>query len=97
MKLNPDYYRSSWITPKTRESVMKRAEGKCYRCGNYNEGQWKMAIHHLDFDSFNNQEGNLIYLCRPCHTIIHRATFRPRGWDKYNYNKQHQPKGGSNA
>lgn len=32
----------------------------------------KLAIHHIDYDKFNNKSGNLISLCNSCHSKTNR-------------------------
>jgi hypothetical protein len=40
---------------------------KCWICGN--EGK---AIHHIDENSYNNEERNLSVLCHFCHNAMHQ-------------------------
>lgn len=45
-----------------------RALGVCVACG----AAPAVQRHHRDRDSFNNEPGNLAFLCRSCHETIHR-------------------------
>lgn len=43
----------------------------CEVCGRGPEERW-IEVHHIDGDPFNNELYNLQWLCRGCHTILHR-------------------------
>jgi len=88
-------YEQKRVPEKIRESVINRAGRRCYRCAEYDERPRRMVIHHLDYNETNNQPGNLLYLCHPCHKEIHRASFRPMGWNKHFYQKQQRLKEGA--
>lgn len=42
-------------------------ERKCEFCGS----DYQICIHHEDRDKSNNCRGNIIILCKPCHTSLH--------------------------
>jgi len=58
------YYGKDW--PKVREKILKRDDYKCKKC---NSTQL-LEVHHKHrwLDSRNNDENNLITLCRKCHS-----------------------------
>lgn len=53
----------NWDT--LRNLVIKRDKA-CVNCSG--EGY---AVHHIDKDRLNNDMGNLVYLCVPCHLDKH--------------------------
>lgn len=63
-------------------------EYKCSQCGcdgNWQGGQLKLELHHLDGDNHNNEVNNLTYLCPNCHSITENF----RGKNKIeNYNEE---------
>lgn len=69
--------KSQWPYPnefnrKLKEKIFNRDSGLCRVCLKliYNGH----AIHHIDYDKENNQEENLILLCKSCHgkTMMNR-------------------------
>ncbi len=64
-----------------RELILKRANGKCERCGIKETDTLKrtgkrLVIHHRDgngvnSDNPNHSLDNLMLLCRSCHAIVH--------------------------
>jgi hypothetical protein len=52
-----------------------RLVGKpCQRCGGPQQ-----VIHHVDGNSSNNAESNLIPLCKLCHTAVHKEMRKELG------------------
>lgn len=43
----------------------------CKKCGR-GPKERQIEVHHIDGDPFNNELDNLQWLCRGCHTILHR-------------------------
>lgn len=39
-----------------------------------------LIVHHKDFNKKNNNQSNLITLCRKCHGIINAEVFKERRW-----------------
>lgn len=51
---------------KKLKTKIKERDGKCCQlCGETH----KLEVHHIDYDKNNNEENNLITLCRRCHCI----------------------------
>ena len=59
------------FTYKLKEFIRVRDNRTCQECGlleiDNNKGK-KLEVHHIDFDKENNNEDNLISLCKGCHT-----------------------------
>ena len=55
------YYNNEYIL--ARKKVLKRDGGKCSLCWT----RVALQVHHIDSDTKNNSERNLITLCRSCH------------------------------
>jgi len=55
---------------KARKIEMKRALGRCQRCG-YDEVPEVLELHHRDRDRKNNELTNLELLCPTCHSVEH--------------------------
>jgi 5-methylcytosine-specific restriction endonuclease McrA len=55
------------IPEDTRRSIYERSKGRCEYCGARGE-----EIHHIVYRSHggDNNEKNLIHLCRKCHNNI---------------------------
>lgn len=51
-----------------RSRCFERHERSCFACAS----EEHVEVHHLDGDRDNNDPGNLIPLCRDCHTELHR-------------------------
>ena len=50
---------------KLKNKIKGRDENCCQLCGDTK----KLEVHHIDYDKNNNEENNLITLCRKCHGI----------------------------
>lgn len=55
-----------------KELIRKRDNYKCQRCFRIQEKE-KLSIHHKDKNKNNLNPGNLISLCRSCHTKTHNG------------------------
>jgi hypothetical protein len=51
----PEFY-------KKRPEVIARFSDRCFLCN-----ELANEIHHLDYDTMNNNKNNLILLCKSCH------------------------------
>lgn len=49
--------------------MREKRPSMCLRCGISNKAV--LVVHHLDENRENNRQGNLVWLCRNCHFIIH--------------------------
>lgn len=74
-------------TPKwhtTRAAAIRRAGGKCQRCGAV-EG---LEVHHRTYARLGRERPeDLVVLCRRCHGGAHDAQRYERGLDTYGYKK----------
>lgn len=50
---------------KLKKKIKERDGNCCQLCGETK----KLEVHHIDYDKNNNEENNLITLCRKCHGI----------------------------
>jgi mannose-6-phosphate isomerase-like protein (cupin superfamily) len=50
---------------KTRKLILERDNHECILCGSKD----KLEVHHIDDDEKNDDEKNLMTLCRKCHNI----------------------------
>ena len=68
-------YPAEW-TMKLRKSIRKRDNYQCQICNKTQEEEGiALQVHHIDYNKENNEESNLITLCRSCHpktNNIHR-------------------------
>lgn len=66
---------------KLKGFIRKRDNYTCQECG-YSENilGYKLSIHHIDYDKTNNNENNLISLCKSCHG---QTCFNRADWTKY--------------
>jgi hypothetical protein len=66
---------------KLKEKIRKRDNYICRECG-YSQKllDYKLHIHHIDYDKKNNSEDNLISLCKSCHC---QTNFDRVDWTKY--------------
>jgi hypothetical protein len=59
------------LKPKLREYILIIRHHKCIRCNEiYDDSE--LEIHHLDFDTKNNDCNNLYVICKKCHKEYHR-------------------------
>lgn len=70
---------------KLKLKIRARDKFTCQECG-YTEEQlgYVLPVHHIDYDKNNNEEINLICLCRSCHT---QTNFGRVDWEIYYKNK----------
>lgn len=54
---------------KLKEKIRKSCDNKCFLCGI--QAPYRLPVHHIDHNKKNNQEDNLIALCRKCHAKAH--------------------------
>lgn len=70
---------------KLKEQIRKRDNYECQECHiKQTDLDYKLHIHHIDFNKKNNTPSNLISLCRLCH---HQTYFSPEEWINYYQNK----------
>lgn len=59
-------------TKELKQSIRERDENTCKVCGyNGNVAREKLHVHHIDFNQGNNDQTNLITLCKSCHGKAH--------------------------
>jgi 5-methylcytosine-specific restriction endonuclease McrA/mannose-6-phosphate isomerase-like protein (cupin superfamily) len=63
IKLNYKYARG--FNRGLKDKIKKRDGNCCQLCGETED----LHVHHIDYNKKNNEEGNLITLCRKCHNI----------------------------
>jgi|PlaIllAssembly_1097288.scaffolds.fasta_scaffold03801_5 5-methylcytosine-specific restriction endonuclease McrA len=64
----------SYARPYAVKAALARKRGwKCEHCGNTHwlDERIPLECHHVDKDRSNNEEANLVLLCRNCHFVIH--------------------------
>ena len=62
-------YPRSWVNTNIREFIRNRDNNKCYICGkSTKENKRKLSVHHIDYNTYNLKEENLVSLCNSCHT-----------------------------
>lgn len=62
------------INKDLRTKIIKKYNYECQiqkKCNGVNYKR-KLEIHHIDIDSSNNNEENLIPVCKECHTFFHK-------------------------
>lgn len=60
------------------DAVKLRASGLCEKCGKefvFRKGQLNASVHHRRMRRISGQDqiGNLVHLCNPCHKGIHKS------------------------
>lgn len=72
-KEHPCYKHGWYIADRMREQV--RARRYCNRCSKdlKDANRWGWVVHHLDHNHYNNDIGNLEFLCKRCHQIEHEC------------------------
>lgn len=65
-------------------SQRKKAEVgyKCQQCGrDFSDARCELVLHHINGDSFDDSDSNLIVLCDDCHTKAHygKKSLRRKG------------------
>ena len=68
--------------------IRRRNNYTCQEC-KYTEEQlgYKLPVHHIDYNKKNNNENNLIPLCKSCHS---KTNFKRENWIKYFQNKSYE-------
>lgn len=66
---------------KLKQQIRDRDKHTCQECG-FNEEKLdrKLSIHHIDYNKKNNNQNNLISLCRSCHM---QTNFKREDWTNY--------------
>lgn len=60
------------LTQSDKDQIRDEANRMCQRCGKTREEQgYKMSVHHIDGDTYNNEPSNLKVLCHSCHRLEH--------------------------
>lgn len=74
-----------------RNKIRQRDNFRCQECFRHQdelydnkERKYKLSIHHIDYNKQNNQENNLISLCKNCHN---QTNFNRNNWTNYFNNK----------
>lgn len=68
-----------------KNEIRKKYNYTCQQCGfTQKQLDYKLPIHHIDFNKNNNFEHNLIPLCRTCHA---QTNFNRSDWINYFNNK----------
>jgi len=66
---------------KLKEKIRERDNYCCQECHQtQKELGYKLPVHHIDYNKKNNQEDNLISLCRNCHA---QTGFNRGDWENY--------------
>jgi len=64
-----------------KNKIRNRFDKHCVECGYFeDELGYKLHIHHIDYNKKNNNENNLIALCRNCHM---QTNFKRSDWTNY--------------
>lgn len=58
-----------------KREIRERDRYRCRMCGEPGK-----TVHHIDYDSGNNEQSNLVTLCRLCHPKTNRDRDR---WQQY--------------
>lgn len=65
---------------KIRQSVLSRDNYKCVVCGSQDD----LQVHHLTYKNIYKEDiGDLITLCRACHSIYHAIDNRRKAVEEY--------------
>lgn len=67
------------FTEELRNHIRERDNHACRMC-NETDLDYKLHVHHVDYDKENNTECNLVSLCKPCHT---KTNFNREVWTTY--------------
>lgn len=70
-----------------KEQIKQRDNYRCQECFRHQDKlrtktnkPYKLMIHHIDYNKRNNQNNNLISLCRNCHS---QTNFKREDWTNY--------------
>jgi len=73
-------YGGDW-TDILREAIRQRDNYICQECGTHqDELNYKLDIHHIDYDKENCDPKNLVSLCRRCHV---KTNYNRDYWQDY--------------
>jgi 5-methylcytosine-specific restriction endonuclease McrA len=62
-----------------RKNIIERDSYICRICGD----DLDLHVHHIDSNRSNNDNSNLVTLCRDCHMAIHEERYVPWEHDDY--------------
>jgi 5-methylcytosine-specific restriction endonuclease McrA len=63
------YLYSKEFNKELKASIRERDKYRCQLCGILeNEVGHTLCVHHVDYNPFNNENDNLVALCRSCHS-----------------------------
>ena len=69
------------FTNKLKDEIRERDNCSCQVCGKTQEDlDYKLDVHHIDYNRKNSTPENLVAVCRSCHTKI---DFDTQKWLKY--------------
>ena len=75
------------FSPQLKEQIRNKYNYRCQECfreqdelRSKNNRKYKLLIHHIDYNKQNNNENNLISLCRNCHS---QTNFDRGDWKEY--------------
>ena len=64
-----------------KEQIRQRDRYRCQECSILQKKlNYKLPVHHIDYNKNNNTPNNLISLCRPCHA---KTSYKREDWTKY--------------
>lgn len=67
---NPNWKPTKTLCPSNKHSLRRHIKARdkvCQDCG----APKNLQVHHVDGDPTNNDDGNLVLLCKPCHARRH--------------------------
>ena len=74
-----------------KEKIRQRDNYRCQECFRHQDElytksgiKYKLAIHHIDYNKNNNNENNLISLCKNCHI---QTNYSREDWTNYYKNR----------
>ena len=68
-----------------KEQIRQRDNYQCQECSVFQKDLgYKLPVHHIDFDKQNNDQLNLISLCKCCHP---KTNYNRKDWIDYYKNK----------
>lgn len=73
-----------WGWGAVRELILIRDDFTCKRCGK--RGGWEMEVHHIDGNTFNISDSNLVTVCHSCNLRASRVDERDY-WIEFYTNK----------
>jgi len=86
-----ELYGKDW-SEELKEIIRKKYNYRCQQCFrhqnelyNKKSKKYKLSVHHIDYNKKNNNENNLIPLCKSCHA---QTNFSREDWKKYFLEKE---------